>query len=155
CGALGGGRYVGGINFPVPVFGSVTVPQSAPLNQERFTVKVDHKIGNNDSLSAAYLYDHADTTLQWAGGSSIFGPDLFNPARAQNAGLTWSHTFSPTILNQARVAYTRHTANFPGAPQQLAAGIPAIFTFFDAFQGSFGNGQNFPQFFTENRFTYK
>ncbi len=135
-------------------FGNVTVGQANSLNQARYSVKLDHKLSNNDQLSGSYLYDNGDTNTQWAGGSSTFGPDLPNHARAQNAGLTWSHTFSPTVLNQARISYTRHTANFPGSASQNAAGIPAIATAFDAFNGSFGNASNLPQFFTENRFEY-
>jgi len=140
---------------PIDEFGSVTVNQGNVLNQARYTAKVDHKIGNNDSLNGSYLYDNGDSNLQWAGGANIFGPDLPLHARAMNGGITWSHTFSPTVLNQARVAYTRHTANFPGSAAQNAAGIPAIVTSVDAFQAGFGNSNNLPQFFTENEFNYK
>jgi carboxypeptidase family protein/TonB-dependent receptor-like protein len=156
------GLYTNGIHWvqpdgvtPINEFGSVTVGQANNLDQARYTAKIDHKISNNDQLSGSFLYDNGDAFLQWGGASSIFGPDLPNHARAMNAGITWSHTFSPTVLNQARVAYTRHTANFPGAAAQNAAGIPAIVTAFDAFQGSFGNASNLPQFFTENRFEYR
>jgi len=155
CNVLGGGLYSGGLIYPVPVFGTVTEGQSAPLNQARYTAKIDHKLGNNDSFNGAYLYDNGDSTTQWAGGDSTFGPDLPNHARAQNAGVTWSHTFSPTVLNQARVAYTRHTANFPGAAAQNAGGLPSIISFFDPWNGALGNAGNLPQFFTENRFEYK
>ena len=173
CNALtniASGFYTGGNSFfsgtpfnwvqpdgvtPINEFGSVTVGQANTLDQARYTVKLDHRIGNNDSLSGSYLYDNGDASTQWAGGSSTFGPDLPNHARAQNAGITWSHTFSPTLLNQARISYTRHTANFPGAAAQNAGGIPAIATAFDAFNGSFGNASNLPQFFTENRFEYR
>jgi hypothetical protein len=154
-GVLGGNLLFGGITFPVPVFGQVTVPQSAPFDQARYTTKFDQRLSNNDQLAAAFAYDNGDTTVQWAGGSSTFGPDEPVHQRAMNVGVTWAHTFSPTILNQAKVAYTRHTGNFPGSAAQNQAGIPAIFTFFDPLNMSFGNGQGFPQFFTENRFTYK
>jgi len=154
-GALGGGLYTGGLVYPVNVFGQVTVPQSAPFNQARYTAKIDHRLGNNDSLNGAFIYDNGDATTQWAGGDSTFGPDLLNHARAMNAGITWQHTFSPTVLNQARVAYTRHTSNFPGAAAQNEAKIPSIISFFDPWNQSFGNASNLPQFFTENRFEYK
>ena len=150
-----GGAIGDNIIYPVSVFGQVTESQSAPLNQARYSFKLDHKLSNNDSLTGSYLYDNGDGSTQWAGGSSTFGPDLPVHARGQNAGITWSHTFSPTVLNQARIAYTRHTANFPGSAAQNAAGLPAISSFFDPFQGSFGNSSALPQFFTENRFTYR
>ncbi len=140
---------------PIDEFGSVTVGQGATLNQARYTAKLDHKIGNNDSLTGSYLYDNGDGVTQFAGGANLFGPDLPVHARGQNAGITWSHTFSPTMLNQARISYTRHTADFPGSAAQNAAGIPAIVTSVDAFQGGFGNSNNLPQLFTENEFNYK
>ena len=156
------GLFTGGIQWvqpdgvtPINEFGSVTVGQGATLNQARYTAKLDHKIGNNDSLTGSYLYDNGDGNTQFAGGANLFGPDLPVHARGQNAGITWSHTFSPTMLNQARVSYTRHTADFPGAAAQNAAGIPAIITSVDAFQGGFGNSNNLPQLFTENEFNYK
>jgi hypothetical protein len=159
---IGSGLYSGGVPYvqpdgvtPIFEFGSVTVGQAQTLDQARYTAKVDHKLSNNDQLSGSFLYDNGDAFAQWQGGSSTFGPDLPNHARAMNAGITWTHTFSPTILNQARIAYTRHTANFPGSAAQNAAGIPAIATAFDAFNGSFGNASNLPQFFTENRFEYR
>ncbi len=37
----------------------------------------------------------------------------------------------------------------------MPAGIPAIVTSVDAFQGGFGNSNNLPQLFTENEFNYK
>jgi hypothetical protein len=153
----GGNTFLSGTPFSwvTPTGAPITVPQSSPLNQARYTAKIDYKIGNNDSLNGAYLYDNGDNTTEWNGGDSVFGPPLPNHARAQNAGLTWSHTFSPTVLNQARVAYTRHTANFPGGAEQNAAAIPSIVTAFDSFQGAFGNSSGLPQFFTENRFEYR
>ncbi|HKD02200.1 MAG TPA: TonB-dependent receptor [Terriglobales bacterium] len=154
-GALGGGLYVGGLTYPVPVFGTVTEGQRTTFDQARYTAKIDHRIGNNDSLNGSFLYDNGDTVQQWAGGDSTFGPDLPNHARAMNAGITWSHTFTPTVLNQARVSYTRHTANFPGSAAQNSGKIPSIITFFDPWNQSLGNASNLPQFFTENRFEYR
>ena len=141
--------------YPFTTFGLLTVPQPDQLNQTRYTGKFDHKLSNNDQLNVAYLYDNADETTALNGGSSFFGPDLTSHGRAQNAGVTWSHTFSPTVLNQARVSYVRHTGDFPADPKAFAAGIPALFTAFDPGGNSLGNASNLPQFFTENEFVYK
>jgi len=64
--------------------------------------------------------------------------------------VTWTHTFSPTILNQARMAYVRHTANFPGDP--AVGNMPSMVTFFDESAVALGNSSGLPQFFTENEF---
>jgi hypothetical protein len=150
------GLYTGlfaGITYPVNVYGTVTVGQGLKTNQARYATKFDHKISSSDQLNVAYLYDNADSSEPYAGGNGSFGPTLFDHGRAQNAGVTWSHTFSPAILNQARVAYVRHTSNFPGDPS--VAGMAATFTFFDEPSVGLGNADNLPQLFTENEFIYK
>jgi hypothetical protein len=145
------GAYTAGIYYPVPIYGTITVSQPEILNQMRYTTKFDHRLGSKDQLSAAFLYDNADTTVPYGGGANVFGPAEDVHGRAQNAGVTWSHTFSPTILNQARMDYTRHTSNFP----TVELGMASINTAFDEPNVTFGNTPDFPQFFTENEFTYK
>jgi hypothetical protein len=154
--AIAQGLYpgvLGGITYPVNIYGTVSVGQGLSLNQARYSTKFDHTLGLNDQLNVAYLYDNADTIEPYAGAGIAFGPTLYNIARAQNAGVTWSHTFSSSILNQARMAYVRHTGNFPGDPR--VSGMPSMFTFFDEPLVAFGNPASLPQFFTENEFIYK
>ncbi|HWY19774.1 MAG TPA: TonB-dependent receptor [Candidatus Acidoferrum sp.] len=140
---------------PIPIYGSLTLSEPNVLNQTRYTGKFDQKLGAKDQLNVAYLYDNADQSVGLAGGAATFGVTEIIHGRAQNAGVTWSHTFSPTILNQARMSYTRHTANFPGDPGANKAQVPTIFTGNDPLGVGFGNNGNLPQFFTENDFTYK
>ena len=141
------------IVYPVPIFATISVPQSAPLNQMRYSTKFDQKLGSKDQLNVAFLYDNADSTTAYAGGDNSLGPNIPNHGRAQNWGVTWSHTFSPTVLNQARVDYVRHTGNFPG--DNRVANFPSIATFWDSANLAYGNASNLPQFFTENEFIYK
>jgi Carboxypeptidase regulatory-like domain len=155
---LGQGLYTGSVLglpqlvYPVDVYGTATESQSEILNQQRETVKFDHKLGSQDQLNAAYLYDNGDEIIPLA-GNNIFGPTAFAHVRAQNAGVTWTHTFSPSILNQARMAYVRHTTDSPGDP--AVANMPTTFVFFDTPVIGLGNANNLPQFFTENEFIYK
>jgi len=158
--AAGGaqGLYTGGylgnqVIYPVNVYGTITLPQPSWLNQMRYTGKFDQKLSSQDQLNAAYIYDNGDSNTAYAGGDNTLGPSLPNHTRSQVAGVTWSHTFSPTILNQARIDYVRHTGNFPGDPS--LAGYPSIVTAYDEPQFAYGNGSNLPQFFTENEFVYK
>jgi len=156
---IGQGLYTGGllgiapIAYPVPVYGTLTVPQSGSTNQWRYTGKFDENIGTKDRINAAYLYDNADSDTAYAGGDNLLGPSLLDHVRAQNAGVTWSHTFSPTILNEARMSYVRHTANFPGDPS--VAGFPSVLSLLDSPEIAYGNGSNLPQFFTENEFVWR
>jgi hypothetical protein len=73
-----------------------------------YTVRVDHKLGNNDSLFGTYLYDDTD----WA------QPDAFQNAltnshtRRQTVSIEESHTFGPSFVNAARIGYNRdHVVN--------------------------------------------
>jgi Carboxypeptidase regulatory-like domain len=150
---LGQGLWTTGFDYPVPVYGTVTVPQPQTINQLRYTAKVDQKLSSKDQLSGTYIYDNADSNTAYAGGDNTLGPALPNHTRAQNAGVTWSHTFSPTVLNQARMSFTRHTGNFPGDP--TVAGFPSVVTAFDEPTFAYGNSSSLPQFFTENEFVYK
>jgi len=157
---VGAGLWTGGPNvlgtpsviYPVNVYGTVGISQPEVLNQMRYTTKFDHKLSSKDQISASYLYDNADVSEPF-GGNNVAGPTLFDHGRAQNAGVTWSHTFSPTILNQARMSYVRHTGNFPGDPS--VAGMPSTVSAFDSPNFGLGNAANIPQFFTENAFIYK
>jgi hypothetical protein len=154
-GVPGGGLYthfITPVNYPVNVYGTVNISQPETLNQTRYSAKVDHKLTAKDQLSAAYLYDNSPSTTLF-GGNNVYGPTLVNNARAQNAGVTWTHTFSPTILNQARMSYTRNTSNFPIDP--AVQGMPSTVTAFDSPAFGLGMASNLPQFFTENLFTYK
>ncbi|MFZ3371236.1 MAG: TonB-dependent receptor [Candidatus Sulfotelmatobacter sp.] len=158
--SVGEGAYTGqvfGFNpsiYPVPVYGTVVIPGPSQTNQSRYAANIDHRIGAEDRMSGAYLYDNVDSDALYEGGIA-YGPSEPMHGRAQNAGIAWSHTFSPTILNQARMSYVRHTANFPGDPSANVAGIPAIATAFDSLEWGFGNSAGIPQFFTENAFIYK
>jgi len=138
-------------DYPVPIFDTATESNSQPIDQFRLSIKVDHNISSKDRLGATYLLENTHASSNIGGGSGIFGVPFDNPNRAQTAGVTWTHTLSPTALNQLKMGYVRRTANFiaPGTKQ-----IPNIFAI-DATSGSFGASAGLPQFFTENEFQYK
>ena len=98
-----------------------------------------------------YLFEDTKFSCNFCGSDTIFGVPEDNPNRAQTLGLTWSHTFSPTVLNQIKGGYVRRKANFvdPGSE-----GIPEFFTI-DALVAGFGASTAIPQFFTENQFQGK
>ncbi len=140
------------ITYPVPEYALATEGLAQVTNQYRFSVKVDHKISSKDQLNGVYLLEDVLNSDNFgAGGTGVFGTPNYNPNRAQTAAVTYSHTFSPTVLNQFKLGYVRHTANFtsPGTD-----GIPSMLTI-DALSGGFGASNAYPQFFTENMFQVK
>ncbi len=137
-------------DYPVPLFGSATQSNSQPLNQYRMSVKFDHNFSSKDRLSATYLLENVSAFAPLGGGIGTFGVPETNPNRAQTLGVAWTHTISPTVLNQFKIGYVRRTANF--IPQ--GQGVPELFAI-DATAGSLGAYSGLPQYFTENEFQYK
>jgi Carboxypeptidase regulatory-like domain len=139
------------INYPVPLYDQATESFVNPVNQYRVSVKFDHKLSAKDQLNAVYLLENVVDTDNFGLGAATFGVPTNNPNRAQTLGVTFTHSFTPTVLNQFKIGYVRHTANFssPGTD-----GIPALITI-DALAGGFGASNAIPQFFTENEFQYK
>ena len=148
---IGQGAYTSGLAYPVPLYDTATESSITPINQNRFSIKLDHRIGANDQLYGTYLFEDVKFHCNFCGSDTTFGVPEYNPNRAQTAGITWLHTFSPTVLNQAKIGYVRRTADFtdPGSE-----GIPEFYTI-DALVAGFGGSTAIPQFFTENQFQYK
>jgi hypothetical protein len=90
------------------------------------TFRVDHKLSASDNLSGTYLFDN-----------TLFDqPDSFNndilhsQTRRQTVVLQESHTFSPSVLNAARIGYSRtHVVNLnPAGHVNAAAADPSLGT---------------------------
>jgi hypothetical protein len=141
------------LTYPVPVYGDVTLGDPVSFNQHRVSFKSDYKISQTDSLSGTFLYTNENTVDKFGGGDTTIGPAFENPARSVLLGLTYTKSFTPTVLNQFRASYLRRRSDFPDAPG--AEGVPSIVTFTDPLGIGFGNGSSLPQFFTDNQFQYK
>jgi hypothetical protein len=148
---LGQGAYTFGFPYPVPVYANATESSITPTDQNRFSIKFDHKLTDKDQFSATLLGEFVTFDCNFCGSDTTFGVPEHNPNQAWTGGLSWTHTVSPTVLNQARFGYVRRIANFtdPGS-----AGIPEQYTI-DALVAGFGGSTSIPQFFTENMFQYK
>ena len=84
------------------------------------------------------------------------GGDFLNPGfpsvfvgKSQNAGLTWTHTLSPNMVNEAKASFLRSKADFPCTD----CSVPSIGTI-DNLGLGFGSSSALPQFFTENTFQW-
>ncbi len=136
--------------YPVAMFGQMTYLQNAILNEFRPDVRFDYNIDSKDVLTVHYAVDDYPETQTGAGG------DFNNPAfpsvdvsRAQGGGLTWTHTLSPNMVNEAKFSYLRSHAAFPCTD----CNIPSIGTA-DNLGLGFGSSSALPQFFTENTFQW-
>ena len=137
-------------DYPVPEYGNTVQSNSTPLNQYRFSLKFDHNFSSSDRLSATYLLENVNAQFPFGGGVNTYAVPATNPNRAQTLGVTWTHTISPTVLNQFKIGYVRHTSDT--VPQGI--GTPELFAE-DGSAGSLGAYDGLPQYFTENEFQYK
>jgi len=73
------------------------------LNEDYFTIKVDHKLSASDSLNGSYFFDKAPQAT----------PDNLNNnihqvyTKRQMFGLTENHIFNPALVNTARFGFNR------------------------------------------------
>jgi len=147
------GLYTGGVvTYPVPVYGTLTVSEPDNQDEERFSVKFDQIFSQKDKLSGVYAYQNANSQNPFNGGYNVIGPPALEDGRGQDLGITWNHTFSPTVLNTARIGYLRHRLDFP--PPAGYLGIPSYLTI-DGMGVDFGLYAGLPQWFTENQFQYQ
>src|SRR5215469_4752461 len=141
------------IRYPVPMWATTTKSISEALDQNRGSLKLDHTLTSKDQLSFAYLLDQFNDISSNDGqsGGSPFGPAGGTVGGAQNFSTTWTHTFSPSLLNLFRAGYLRHVNNV-AAPH--TEGVPYMYTLDPLLEG-FGAGSNIPQSFTDNEFLFQ
>jgi len=138
--------------YPVQLYGTVTKLVTTKQDQSRFSVKFDHKLTDKNQLNFTYAFDDVLFQDNNGGGDGTIGVPITEPGRAQNATLSWTRNISSNALNQLRLSYLRHVANFvsPGTE-----GIPTVLAFIDPMGVSLGSSAGIPQFFTENQYQVK
>lgn len=98
-------RAVQGANY-------VAAP-AARDNHHGFDVKLDHSFSQRSELSARYSYADRDLFEPYGapGYSDVPGYGNRSPRRAQNAMVSETHVFTPTLLNEVRLAFSRTAMN--------------------------------------------
>jgi len=103
---------------------------SSPLQtiREDFgTVRADHTFSRKDSLAAVYTVDDGGDVT--ATPVNPYSSDILN-LRAQVLSVEETHVFSPTLLNVARIGYSRAGYFFTGEPTPgtSAESVPGFLT---------------------------
>jgi hypothetical protein len=78
-------------------------------NDDQWLARMDHIFNDRDRLSGRYIYGNSDLVLPFD-YSSIPEFGRKNTFRGQNVGLTWTHAFTGTLLNEARFGFQRNWA---------------------------------------------
>ncbi len=148
-------------NPDMPVMG--TVGASALLHSRaqfydgnQFSGRIDYQ-GDKNKVFGRYFFDrYADpyyTPATNGGSVAAFSAvrGFTNAAKYDDpqAVLSWSHTFSPTIINELKLGYNRNV-NFDVDPN--APGVPLIYT--DTGEVQFGSYNGYPQIFHEEVYQF-
>lgn len=105
-----------------PDFGGIAEVFNSPLQiiRDDFgTVRVDRNFGRNDLLTGVYTIDDSNDVTPTA--ANLYSTDL-ETLREQVLSVEETHVFSPTLVNVARVGYSRAAYFFTGEP---TPGTPA------------------------------
>jgi hypothetical protein len=75
---------------------------------DQYLSRIDHTISSKDAIWGYFLWErHLDTQVLPYTGATLPGFAQTNTAHWQQYNAAWNHTFSGTMLNEARVGYTR------------------------------------------------
>ena len=95
----------------------------AQIRDDQFVARVDHNISSKDIISGVYLFDDSPDFYPFqilkgasTGGDVPVGSGFSDAKRYQTGSLTWTHTLSPTTLNEFRFAANR-AATLSAVPQ--------------------------------------
>jgi len=116
----------------IPSGTNPTIPFSKPdiENFDSGMGKLDYVLGEKDKLTLRYEYDRFTKAPVFDPKFLVEYTDATNAITAQNALIHETHTFSPTLLNDARFGYSREIANRgpgPNAPAATAFGVALPF----------------------------
>lgn len=153
-------------NVPNVKCGDVNLvqPQTRKIDLDSYVVRVDHRWGNKDSIFFRYNLNLDDSFFPSLGVPG-FGRKTLDGF--QMGGLDWTHTFTPSLINEAKISYNRWQLRWNNedqsrriaedlgikgvatAPRQ--AGVPNMD--FSGYSGM-GAGTNVPQAGAVNTFEF-
>jgi hypothetical protein len=82
-----------------------------PVDKRRdnqFLIKIDHEMNERNKFFGRYIFAQSIIASPSAGYTTLPGFGDTIRFRGQNLALSWTHTFSPNILNEFRFGFTRN-----------------------------------------------
>ncbi len=127
--------------------GQTNLGISQPVDTYNHTIRFDHKIGNNDNLTARYIINNSTqenviSNLNF--GTMFSGGQLL---KDKNLAISEVHVFSPGLINEFRFSYIGRNLDFPeNDPRTPTTTIGGLF--------QFGGLANFPQSRVTNNYQF-
>jgi hypothetical protein len=154
-------------NVPNAACGAVNfvTPQTRRIGLNSYVGRLDHRWGTKDSIFGRYNLNLDDSFFP---SSAVPGFGLKTNNGFQMAGFDWTHTFTPTLINEAKIAYNRWQLRWNNEDQgrmiaqelgitnvptaYRMTGVPNM-DFGGGYDG-LGAGTNVPQFGAVNTFEF-
>lgn len=136
-------------------FVQLNLPSSTNGNQ--YNWRVDYNQGKNQFAFSTYL-TRLNTVGSDSGGRSRPQGDVSTKPQNQAEALSWIRTLSPTMVNEARVNFTRFAFNQVAANGGVNFGIPRIEIEgynFDRIRFGADRSETTPGVFVENSFDFR
>jgi outer membrane receptor protein involved in Fe transport len=141
-------RNIPFINSSTAIFKTQTQSLGNLFNGNEASARLDYNWNANNRAFAQFNWFHS--TDQFGPCDSACARGFSNPSRQYfpNGQISYVHTFSSAIINEARIGYTQNNAGeAPNHP-----GVPSIY--FDDGTMGFGSYSGYPQFFKEHDYSY-
>jgi len=117
-------------------------------NGNEYSGRFDYNWDQNNRINAGFSWERTNDEFGPCWPACTRGFSNPNNIRSANGNLGFTHTFSPTILNEFRAGYVQNI-NLIGTS---IPGVPAVY--FDDNSTGFGSYNGYPQYFRENIYTY-
>jgi Carboxypeptidase regulatory-like domain/TonB dependent receptor len=133
-------------------FGAVARTVPALFNDEENLGRLDWQPTTKDRFFVRYYYQSALQTGSLAGNATTAiaaGGYIELPARTHSIGADWTHTFSPTWINQLRYSFQQAVSSFDGGGVPTCTNLnftacPSSIAFQDGTDFNYGYPSNFP-----------
>jgi hypothetical protein len=118
-------------------------------NGDQFVGRIDYQGDKNRFFGRFFHSVQKDPNITSL-NSAIRGFTVPYTASFPSGAFSWVRSFSPTVVNELRLGYTRNQMSW--VPESSQFGVPQIS--FDFGEVNFGAYNGYPQFFVENVYNY-
>jgi hypothetical protein len=106
-----------------PRIGLYNLAGSGLMNEDSVFARVDYNVSEKDRLSGRYNGNKSLTRAIFGVGTGQIGPA---PGFLQNAKVTYTRTFSPTVLNEASIGFNRMHIDPVGSIDETVRAFPVV-----------------------------
>ena len=136
----------GGCNITTGTFLRNAVPQLNPDTQ--WMVRVDYTATSRDTFTVRYMHDFSSLSPYFPlNPTTLPGFDSQNSGTSELGGGTWTHVFTPNLLNEFRASETRINAQFLGTDETLKNPLAKLYNITFSGTGLAGSGNGTPAAF--------